>query len=211
MNKHFYLLALGLTLVGTPLFAAHYTIDPAHSSVSFKVKHMSISKVDGKFEKFSGDFNYDEKNPAAWSTSASIDANSINTSSEGRDKHLKSADFFDTAKFPALNFKSAGVTNAANGKAVLSGILNMHGVEKPISLDLEFGGTAQDPMGNSRAGFEANGKVNRKDFGINPGSPNAMIGEDIEIRISIEGILDKAPGNKAMDKKPEMKKEEKKK
>ena len=211
MRKLVAVLMLASALRITPLFAAHYTIDPAHTSISFRVKHMSISKVDGKFDKFTGDFNYDEKNPAAWSVNASIDANSIDTSSEARDKHLKTADFFDAAKFPALTFKSTGVTNAANGKAALSGLLNMHGVEKPVSLALEVGGTVQDPMGNSRAGFEVNGKVNRKDFGINPGAPNAMIGEDIEIHISVEGIMDKAPGDKAMDKKPAMKKEEKKK
>ena len=209
MKRYFGLLLLGLALLAAPLHSAHYTIDPAHSEISFKVKHLTISKVQGKFDKFSGDFNYDEKNPAGWNANASIDVTSINTGVAARDGHLRSADFFETEKHPAMTFKSTGVTDLANGHAKLSGLLNMHGVEKPVTLDLEVGGTMNDPMGNTRAGFEATGKVNRKDFGIiwNKvlGNGGLVVGEDVDIRISVEGVMDKAPEAPGAGKKPEKK------
>ncbi len=194
--KHFGLLLLSFLLSAATLRAAHYTIDPDHSDVSFKVKHLMLSKVAGKFEKFTGDFNYDEKNPAIWSAQATIDAASINTSNAKRDEHLRGADFFDVAKYPTLSFKSNGVVTA-NGKHKLMGILNMHGVEKSVTLDLEVIGAGKDPWGGERAGFEATGTVNRKDFGIVWNkvmeTGGLALGEDVEISIRIEGKVDAAP------------------
>ena len=191
---------LSFAVLAGPLSAARYQIDPVHSEVSFKVKHMMVSKVQGRFDRFSGDFVYDEKDPNSWKTSAVIEAASINTSNANRDKHLQSADFFEVEKYPSISFKSARVSNYKDGKAKLEGTLNLHGVEKPVVLDLEVGGVVADPMGNNRAGFEANTRINRKDFGIiwskTLGNGGMVIGEDVDINIRIEGIEQK------MEKKP---------
>jgi polyisoprenoid-binding protein YceI len=175
--------------LATVVQAAEYTIDPNHSSVSFRVKHV-IGKVVGHFDKFSGTFNYETGKPQTWSAMASIDANSINTGIEKRDNHLRSADFFDVQKFPTLAFKSTNVADTQGDKAKLHGDLTIHGVTKPIVLDLDIAGTAKDPMGKgTRAGATATGHVNRLDFGVGPASgPMAgMVGNDVDITIEIEG------------------------
>ncbi len=195
---------------GQKVSAARFAIDPSHSSVEFKVRHLMINKVSGKFDRFTGEFNYDEKNPATWTSLATIDAASVNTGSNDRDNHLRNADFFEVAKFPSISFKSTGISDVKGNVAKLNGILNLHGVEKPVTLDLEIGGTIQDPWGNTRAGFSATGKINRKDFGIiwnkALGNNGLVVGEEVEITIQVEGTQDKA-GAPAADKKPaEMKK-----
>ncbi len=172
--------------------AAKFVIDTVHSDVTFKIRHMVVSKVSGGFGKFSGEFNYDEKNPTAWSAAATIDAASIDTNNEKRDGHLRSQDFFDVQKFPVITFKSTGVKNVSGNKAVLEGVLMMKGVEKPVKLDLEMGGVITG-MGKTKAGFEAKGIINRKDFGItwNKVLDNGglSLGEDVEITIHIEGDM----------------------
>ncbi len=181
-----------LALAVSPAFAAKFTIDPAHSDVTFKVRHMVVSKTSGRFGKFSGEFSYDEKNPASWNAQATIDAASIDTNNAQRDGHLKSPDFFDVAKFPVITFKSTGIKNASGGKAQLEGLLMMKGVEKPVVLDLEVGGVING-MGKTKAGFEASTKINRKDFGItwNKTLDNGglAVGEEVEISIRIEGDM----------------------
>jgi polyisoprenoid-binding protein YceI len=170
--------------------AEEFSIDPNHSSVSFRVKHV-IGKVAGHFDKFSGTFNYDAGKPQTWSANATIDANSINTGIEKRDNHLRSAEFFDVQKFPTLSFKSTSVTDAQGVKAKLHGDLSIHGVTKPIVLDLDIAGTAKDPMGKgNRAGATATGHINRLDYGVGPsgGAMAGMVGNDVEITIEIEGV-----------------------
>src|SRR5579871_5569867 len=139
-------LGIGILTLGSSARAAEFTIDPNHSSVSFRVKHV-IGKVIGHFDKFSGNFSYDAGAPQTWSAMATIDANSVNTGIEKRDNHLRSPDFFDAQKFPTLAFKSTGITDVQGDRAKLHGNLTMHGVTKPIVLDLEISGTAADPMG----------------------------------------------------------------
>ncbi|MBI4218423.1 MAG: YceI family protein [Elusimicrobia bacterium] len=189
--------------VGSRLNAEQYQIDPVHSDVGFKIRHMMISKVSGRFDKFSGEFNFDEKDSKSWTAQAAIEASSINTANEKRDAHLRAADFFDVEKFPQMTFKSTKVTDFSAGKAKLHGLLTLHGVEKPVILDLEIGGVIQDPMGGQRSGFEATTRINRKDFGLVYNkvleAGGLAIGEEVEITIHIEGISQKG---KTEDKAP---------
>ncbi len=191
-----YSLVLAFSIIGLSL-AETYKIDPYHSDITFKIRHLMISKVSGRFEQFSGEFTYDGKDPKNWSAQAEIQAASINTSIPDRDKHLRTPDFFDVEKYPTLQFKSAKVSDydVKNGKAKLTGLLTMHGVTKEVMLDLDIGGTIKDPQGTTRSGFEATGKINRKDFGIayNKILDNGglALGEEVEISIHIEGVLPK--------------------
>jgi polyisoprenoid-binding protein YceI len=183
-------LVFGFFTVGGFARAADFSIDPYHSSVSFRIKHI-IGKVTGHFAKFSGTFSYEAGKPQAWSAAATIDAASVDTGIEKRDNHLRTPDFFDAQKFITLSFKSTGVTDVQGDKAKLHGDLTMHGVTKPVVLDLEIAGVVKDPMGQgNRAGATATGHVNRLDYGIGPSSgPMAgMIGTDVEITIEIEGV-----------------------
>jgi polyisoprenoid-binding protein YceI len=188
--KRAFVSAVLLGILSVSAQAASYTIDPYHSSVSFSIKHV-IGKVVGQFSKFSGTFDYDAAKPAAWSAMATIDAASINTGIEKRDNHLRTAEFFDTTKYPNITFKSTGVTDVKGSMGKLHGDLTMHGVTKPVVLDLEVAGTVKDPMGKGeRAGATAKGRVSRSDFGIGPtaGPMAGMIGTDVEITIEIEGV-----------------------
>lgn len=159
-----------------------WTIDPNHSNVSFSIRHF-FTKVSGNFTKFSGAIVYDPANAANNSAKAEIDASSINTANERRDGHLKSADFFDVEKYPTLTFESTKVTPVGD-KLKIEGNLTMHGVTKPVTLDGAFIGS-----GPQKAGFEASGKVDRKDFNIvwnKVVDQGTMLGDDVEIRIAIE-------------------------
>ena len=183
-------LGFGILALGSSARAADFNIDPFHSSVSFRIKHV-IGKVTGHFNKFTGDFSYEAGKPQAWKASAVIDAASVDTSIEKRDNHLRTPDFFDVQKFPTLTFKSTDVTDVQGDKAKLHGDLTLHGVTKAVVLDLEIAGTAKDPMGKGmRAGATATGRVNRLDFGIGPatGPMAGMIGNDVDITIEIEGV-----------------------
>ena len=189
------LVAAALAAFSTAARAVDYDIDAAHSQVGFKVKHI-VGKVPGRFTKFSGSFSYDPKSPASWKAEATIDPASINTDNEKRDAHLKSPDFFDTAKCPAMGFKSKGVTDVKDGKAKLRGDLTMHCVTKPVVLDLEIGGVDKDPWGNVTASFTATATINRKDWGIvwnkTLDSGGLLVGENIEVVLEVSGTAKKA-------------------
>lgn len=186
-----HLLAVPAVLLSAALSAAAavYEIDASHSTVGFKIRHV-VTKTSGRFTKFSGTISYEAGKPAAWTVTADIDPASINTDNEKRDGHLRSPDFFDTAKFPKMSFKSVKVTDAKGDSAKLHGELTMHGVTKPVVLDLEFTGAGKDPWGNEKAGFSAKGKLNRKDFGIvwNKAVDNGgfILGDEVEINLEIE-------------------------
>lgn len=183
-------LAVIAVLFAVPACAETYVIDADHSAVTFRIKHL-ISKVPGRFTKFSGEFNYDPKDSKGWSANAEIDASSIDTNNEKRDKHLRSSDFFDVEKCPKITFKSTGVKDVKGDKGKLLGELTMHCVTKPVELDLEIGGVMKDPWGNQKAGAIATGKLNRKDFGIEWNkaldSGGLLLGNDVEITLEIEG------------------------
>jgi polyisoprenoid-binding protein YceI len=193
-RRYFALGVLGLFLWPSLSWAAVYKVDPDHTTVSFKVRHL-FSKVQGLFNKFEGTIDYEPGKPETWKTSGTIDATSINTNVPERDKHLRSADFFDVEKYPTISYKSTKVTNATETSAKLEGFITIHGVEKPITLDLEIRGAGKDPWGNTRAGFTATTKINRKDFGLNWNQAletgGVLVGDEVEITLEIEGILNK--------------------
>jgi polyisoprenoid-binding protein YceI len=189
---------IGLALLVTvltgamPVLAASYDIDPAHSSVNFQVKHLAISKVNGSFGTFSGTFSFVEGEPASWQAAAGIEITSIDTDNQDRDDHLRGPDFFDAAQFPTMTFKAAGVKMSSASEGELTGDLTLHGVTKPVTLALEFLGTATDPWGNERAGFSLNGKIDRKDWGLTWNKAletgGLVVGDEIKISLEIEGI-----------------------
>ncbi|MBS1623290.1 MAG: YceI family protein [Bacteroidetes bacterium] len=145
---------------------AKWTIDPAHSEVLFKVKHLMITNVTGAFGTFEGsaESNADDFSDAKITFSADID--SIDTNQVQRDAHLKSADFFDIANHPKLEFTSTSFSKKGDREYVLKGDLTLHGVTKPVELAVEYGGTAKDPYGQIKAGFEVTGKLNRSEYGL---------------------------------------------
>ncbi len=142
--------------------AIQWNLDPSHSEVFFKVKHMVISTVTGEFQQFEAQVQSDDDAFSNVAINFAAQVDSLNTKNKDRDAHLKSADFFDAPNFPLVKFTSTG--NIVDGK--LNGELEMRGVKKPITLDVEFNGVIKDPYGLQRAGFELSGKVNRKDFGL---------------------------------------------
>lgn len=191
-------LAAVLFVVAPVVRADTYEIDASHSQVGFRIRHL-IGTVPGRFTKFSGTVQYTPGKPASWKVDAKIDPASINTDNENRDGHLRNPDFFNVEKHPEMSFKSTKVTDVKGSAAKLHGNLTMHGVTKPVVLDLEVGGTAKDPWGNTRTGFSATGKINRKDFGIvwNKAldAGGVMLGDDVSITLDVEAVL-KTPAKK---------------
>ena len=188
------LAALFLAVLSPAARAATYEIDAVHSQVAFKVRHL-VGKVSGRFTAFSDDLT--RRASRRPGRSAKIDPASINTDNAKRDEHLRAPDFFDTAKCPAMAFKSTKVTAVKGETAKLHGELTMHCVTKPLVLDLEFGGAGKDPWGNERAGFSARGRLNRKDFGISFNkvldTGGLMLGEDVDVDLEIEAVVKAAP------------------
>jgi polyisoprenoid-binding protein YceI len=154
---------------------------------------MMISNVKGQFTGVSGTLTYDPANPAASTVEATIDAASINTREEQRDAHLKSADFFDVEKYPALSFKSASVKRTGDDELEVGGNLTIHGVTRPVTFKVE-GPTApaKDPWGNSRIGLSAVTKINRKDFGLTWNTAletgGILVGDDVTITLDVQFV-----------------------
>jgi polyisoprenoid-binding protein YceI len=144
-----------------------WTLDPTHSELLFKVKHLMISNVKGEFRKFSAEIFANENDFTKSSIDVKIDSASIFTNDESRDGHLKSADFFDVENYPELKFKGTSFKKIDDENYKLKGDLTIKGVSREVTLDVEFGGVNKDPWGNEKAGFSLNGKINRKDFGLN--------------------------------------------
>lgn len=186
--------ALALSvLAASSAWAATYTIDLDHSAVTFKIRHL-FSKVSGSFNQFEGTVEYEPGKPETWKTSAVIQAASIDTNNEKRDKHLRTGDFFDVEKYPTITFKSTKVTDVSGDKGKLHGDLTIHGVTKPVVLDLSVHGVGDDPWGNTRSGFTAVTKIDRKEFGIDWNQPvvgGVMLGDEVEITLEVEGLLKK--------------------
>ncbi len=144
-----------------------WVIDPSHSEVQFKVKHLMITNVTGSFDIFQADVETEEENFLKAKISFTADVNSISTGNEQRDGHLKGADFFDATTYPQLKFTATKFENVDNdGSYELYGDLTIRDITKNVKLDVEFGGVVKDPYGNTKAGFTINGKINRKDFGL---------------------------------------------
>jgi polyisoprenoid-binding protein YceI len=194
------LLAFGLSSAAG---AGNYAFDKAHSHVGFTVKHI-LSKVPGDFKEYDGTFTFDPKKPEASKINVTIQAASINTNNDMRDKHLKSPDFFDAEKFPTLDFKSAKVTAAGDSKYTVVGDLTLHGVTKPVTLSVEYLGSDQ-MMGSEVVAFTAVTRIDRRDFGLTwtkvLASGNLMVGNDVDIALEITG-MDKDAMEKMKKKTP---------
>ena len=169
-----------------------WAIDPAHSQVTFSVKHMVIATVKGQFKVIAGSLNIDEANPANSWVEATAETASIDTRDAGRDGHLRSPDFFDADKYPTISFKSTKVEPVGGNEYKVTGDLSLHGVTKPVVFNAEFNGTDKDPWGNLRAGLSATTKINRKDFGLNWSqtleSGGLLVGDDVKVEIDLSTI-----------------------
>jgi polyisoprenoid-binding protein YceI len=167
-------------------------IDTTHSEVQFKVKHLVIATVTGSFKKFSGSVDAENENDFDGAkVEFKIDVDSIDTNQKDRDAHLKSPDFFSTEEYPTISFKGE-LKKVDESTYTLTGPLTIRGTSKVIHLDVEYGGTIKDPWGNTRAGFELNGKVNRKDFGLSwsalTETGGVVVADDVKLHLNIEVV-----------------------
>lgn len=166
-----------------------WIVDPAHTEVQFKVKHLVISTVTGTFKSFSGSIETSEDDFNNAEVEFALDVNSIDTNQTDRDNHLKSADFFDAAAYPQITFKSTSLEKTGD-RYVLKGNLTIKSITKAVTLDAQFGGSATDFYGNLKAGFEVSGKINRKEFGLTwDGITEAgaiVVGEEVRLNINLQ-------------------------
>jgi len=193
--KHFIKLIAVIVALAIPAFASASTwsIDPDHSSVGFKVRHLMVSNVKGSFDRHSGTVDIDDKDITKSRVEVTIDTASINTNVQKRDEHLRSADFFDVAKYPTITFASKKVAKAGGDKLRITGDLTLHGVTRQVVLDVEpLSKESKDPWGNIRRGTTASTKVNRKDFGLTWNKEletgGVLVGDEITITLEIEAI-----------------------
>ena len=167
-----------------------WNIDPVHSSVGFVSRHLMVSKVRGRFNKFSGTLTIAE-DPLKSKVEASADVASISTGDETRDGHLKSADFFDLEKYPTIDLVSTGIDKDGDDY-VLHTNLTVNGVTKPVDFELEFEGVSPDPWGGTRAGFEAEAEISRKDWGLEWNmvleTGGLVIGDKVKIEIDAQAV-----------------------
>jgi polyisoprenoid-binding protein YceI len=176
--------------------AATWEIDAAHSNVGFVVKHLVIAKVRGNFKSYSGTIVVDEKDPSKSKVDVKIDPASIDTDNGKRDDHLRSADFFDVAKFKDMSFKSTKVERLPDGKLKITGDLTLHGVTKSVVLDAEGPSPElKDPVGNPHIAFSATTTIKRADFGLlwnKAIEGGSVVGEDVKVEIDLE-LFNKKP------------------
>ena len=185
------LVALALAIPAFADEAAKWNIDPSHTSAGFAVRHMMVSTVRGSFGGVKGSATFDGKDLAKLTLEASIDATTIDTGNADRDKHLKSADFFDVEKFPTLTFKSKRAEKAGEGKLKLTGDLTIHGVTKEVVLDVDGPSAAvKDPWGMTRIGATASTRIKRSDFGLTWNkvieAGGVAVGDEVTITIDVE-------------------------
>ncbi|BAP29857.1 YceI like family protein [Chryseobacterium sp. StRB126] len=159
--------------------ATKWILDPTHSEITFKVKHMMISNVKGSFRTFTAEIESEDEFFANAKTTATIQTDSVFTNNTDRDNHLKSAEFFNAEAHPTITFDSLNLNNEVVGN------LTINGITKPVSLDVDFGGINVDPWGNTKAGFSFEGKISRKDFGLNWNAAleagGVMVSDDVKI------------------------------
>ena len=171
--------------LGMAVKADDYTIDAAHSGVSFQISHLDLSYVHGRFNEFSGSFAIETADPTKSSFSLTIKTDSIDTNNKGRDGHLKSPDFFNAKQFPTITFKSTSVKPIDGGYEV-TGDLTMHGATNPVTFSIKGGGSKEFPKGVSRTGFSTSQfVVKRSDFGV--GKPMPVLGDEVYVTIGFEG------------------------
>ncbi|MEY4705977.1 MAG: hypothetical protein RL042_2182 [Nitrospirota bacterium] len=170
---------------------ARWNVDLDHSAIEFRVAHMVVSKTTGRFMDYAGFIDMDAEAGTVKAIEATIKTGSVNTNHEKRDAHLRNADFFDVERYPTMTFKMKSYQKTAEGYMAL-GDLTLHGVTKEIALVGHYNGVSKDPWGNIRAGFSAEGKLNRKDFGMvwnkTLDSGGLVVGDEVQIRLEIECI-----------------------
>lgn len=179
------------TTVKTPT-KTKWRLDPTHSELTFKVRHMMITNVKGEFRKFDASILADGSDFTESSIDVTIDATSIFTNEDQRDGHLKSKDFFDVENYPTLKFKGTSFKKLGEDEYKLSGTLSIKGVSNEVELDVEFGGINKDPWGNEKAGFSVSGKINRKDFGLNWNAAletgGVLVSEEVKISAEVQFV-----------------------
>jgi polyisoprenoid-binding protein YceI len=179
------------TATQTTVGITTWKIDPAHSLVEFAVKHLMITTVKGRFSEVTGEIHVDETNFAASKVDIEVDVASIDTREAQRDAHLRSADFFDVEKFPKMTFRSTRVEGKLD-EFTLTGDLTIHGVTRPITLEVTHEGRGKDPWGGERIGFSAKGRLNRSDFGLTWNAAletgGFVVGDDVKISLDIEAV-----------------------
>jgi polyisoprenoid-binding protein YceI len=180
--------------------ATQYDVDAGHTSVGFGVTHMMISTVKGRFNKFDGKFNFDDAKGDLSDIDVKIDVASIDTNEKKRDEHLLSPEFFDVKTFPTITFKSEKIEKVHGKPAKIVGNLSIHGKSQKVTLTLDYKGPVTDPWGNSRFGFTASGKVNRKDFGLNWNKNldkgGVAVGDEVTLTIEGEAVKSAAKAAK---------------
>lgn len=169
-----------------------WVLDSTHSELTFKVKHLMIANVKGEFRKFNAELESANEDFTKAVINVTIDAASIFTNEDQRDGHLKSADFFDAANYPELTFKGTSFKKVDDENYKLTGVLTIKGVSKEVALDVEFGGINKDPWGNQKAGFSLNGKINRKDWGLNWNAAletgGVLVSEEVKIAAEVQFV-----------------------
>jgi polyisoprenoid-binding protein YceI len=177
-----FVLTLSLSVIAQK---TSWQIDPAHSKIGFTVTHLVISEVEGSFNKVDGKLVSTKPDFTDSQIEFTADVNSIDTDNEDRDKHLKSADFFDAAKHDKISFVSKSFKKVSGNNYKLAGDLTIKGVTKPVTFDVVYGGTAKDPYGNTKAGFKVTGKISRKDYGLTwntlTEAGGAVVGDEVNL------------------------------
>ncbi len=170
--------------------ATTWQLDPTHSELGFKVKHLMITNIKGEFRNFSAEIDGEDFSKAA--ISATIDTSSIFTNEDNRDAHLKNVDFFDIDNHKEMTFKGSSLTKIDDENFELTGMLSIKGISKEIKLGVEYGGTSTDPWGNEKMGFSINGKINRNDYGLNFNAPletgGFLLGEEVKISADLQFV-----------------------
>ncbi len=176
-------------LVAVASLAQNWKLDVNHSKIKFNTKYLLISDVDGEFKKIDGTFASSKPDWSDLNATLTADVNSITTDNEMRDKHIKSDDFFNAEKYPSITFKSKSVKNLGGNKFILIGDLTIRDVTKQVEVPVVYNGTVRDPWGNTKAGFKATGKINRKEFNLKynnaAAAGEAVVGDDVEFTVDL--------------------------
>lgn len=190
------------SIFALPAFATSYEVDKAHTYVGFEIDHLVISKVQGRFNDFHGTFDFDEKGNKLTNVAFTVKTASIDTNQADRDKHLRTADFFDVEKYPEMTFKSTDVKYKKNKPDSVTGELTIHGVTKKVTFDLDYEGITKDGWGNQVLAWEADIEINRKDYGMTWNQKldhgGFAVGDKVDIKLHGEAKLaaTKAPEKK---------------
>lgn len=179
-----------MSATATAVPTGTWNVDPSHSKVGFSVKHLGIAKVRGEFEKFEGKLEVAEDGTVV--ASGTVETASVNTNEDGRDEHLRSADFFDAETNPQITFASTAIKALDEETFEITGDLTLHGITKPVTLKAEVTGTEQDPWGNTHVGLEVTGELSRGEYGMTfnqaLGSGNVLVSDKVKLALDISAV-----------------------